>query len=338
MSKIFSNNPGNNDQQSLNPCNDVPPLQNPLNSDPPVPFCDSDGSPNLNNLSQKPDVGFLDDICDEINGLGHQQNCDPMMSGSLRNDPDNPNRLVINRYSKALRACDEAMLDLFTGLEVLDINGQAKRVPIIYAAYERAVANLLQGNVRKDNSLVTDSIKLPTLAINRVNFDADEARYVYHWALDYMRDRRVDLKPGFTMQEARHPRDTVFGVARGLPINVNYELNGWCWYMEELDQLEEQVILKFSPVAYIDVRGVPWETIVKKTGQTDNVDTESGEKQRVVKFKFNFTVETYIPQPIVRKKAVLTQKIDILNTVNEIEVTEVLDRLEIAIKDLESEL
>jgi hypothetical protein len=260
-----------------------------------------------------------------------------MQSGKLRNDPDFPDRNYLYRYTKALRGCDEAMLDLFSGMEILDINGKVKRIPISYATYERAVANLLDGNVRSDNSLVTDRIPLPTMAIHQTNFDFDPKRYTYHHAVNRLRSYRPDRKPGLTTTE-KWERDTIFGIARGLPINVNYELNGWCWYVEEIEQLCEQIMLKFSPVAYISVRGVNWETIVKKTGQANNIDPEVGDKQRVLKFKFNFVAETYIPQPINRKKAVLSQKIDFYNSVDEREITETIERLEVTVKDLEKEL
>jgi hypothetical protein len=331
----LSNNPGNYDKQPLNPCNQISPIANPLNNDPILPYCGDNNDPNLNRVNF-PGEGFLDTECDELNGLGHSKNYDPMLAGKLRNDPSNPDRRVNYRYTKALRSCDEAMKNFFSGMEVLDINGRAKTVPIIYATYERAVANLLQGNVRKDNSVVTDRIPLPTLSIHRTGLEFNEKRYVYHGGLSYLRDLR-DGKPGFTMSE-KFERDTIFGVANGIPLTVSYELNGWCWYVEELDQIEEQIILKTTPMGYIEVKGVPWETILKKTGQADNVETESGEKQRVVKFKFNFAVETYLPQPIVRKKAVLKQTIEFFNTTNENEMTEAIDRLEIAIKDLEREL
>lgn len=315
-------------------CPDLESLLHDLNEDPPIPFCGDDGSPNLNRLN---DLGWDDTPCDEVNGLGNSQNCDPMQSGKLRNDPTNPDRNYLFRYTKALRACDEAMLNLFSGMEILDINGKAKKVPIQYATYERAVANLLQNNVRADNSLVTERIVLPVMAIHQTNFDFDEKRFTFHRAFNYIRSVNPDFHPGTTWQE-KVERDTVFGVARGIPINVNYELNGWCWYVEEIEQLCEQIMLKFSPIAYINVRGVNWETIVKKVGQANNIDPEVGDKQRVLKFKFNFVAETYIPQPINRKKAVLSIKTDFYNSVDEKEITETIERLEVTVKDLEKEL
>jgi hypothetical protein len=48
------------------------------------------------------------------------------------------------------------------------------------------------------------------------------------------------------------------------------------------------------------------------------------------------TTQTYIPQPIARKKAVLKMRTSIYNEVDEQDITEVLGRLEHAIEDFES--
>lgn len=61
----------------------------------------------------------------------------------------------------------------------------------------------------------------------------------------------------------------------------------------------------------------------------NNLESEPGDQAlRLVKFQFGITVESFIPQPIVRKKAVLDQKIDIVNGLTEEQITEVLARLE----------
>ena len=327
-------NPGNNEQKSIIDCK-IPPLLGKLNEDPPMSFCDPT-LPNLNDLENGLELGLMDE-CDTVaTGFGHADNCDPMQSGKIRNDPNYPDRSIINRYPRALRGANEAMLDLFTGLEIIGIDSKIIRVPIIWATYERAVGIILQGNVRDDNSLVTDRIKLPMMSIIETGTEFDSRRYCYHQAINLMRGLRPDFKPGVTMNE-KMERDTIFGFARGIPINITYELNGWTWYTEEMYQIREAINLKFSPVAYINVRGVWWETIVKLDGQTNNANEEAGDKQRVVKFKFNFTVETYIPQPIVRKKSVLKTTVDFFEMSNEKELTEVIDRLEVAVRELEKD-
>ena len=50
-----------------------------------------------------------------------------------------------------------------------------------------------------------------------------------------------------------------------------------------MNQILEQILLKFSPIAYIRVRGVPWETGVKLDSIANNLDVEPGDQNiRVV--------------------------------------------------------
>ena len=104
----------------------------------------------------------------------------------------------------------------------------------------------------------------------------------------------------------------------------------------DIDQILEQIFLKFSPVAYINVRGVHWETVVSMDSVANNVDFEPGDQnQRIIKYEFNFTARTYIPQPINRKKAILETKLDFHNDVEVENITEVLGRLEDSVKNKE---
>jgi hypothetical protein len=56
--------------------------------------------------------------------------------------------------------------------------------------------------------------------------------------------------------------------------------------------------------------------------------------QRVIKFQFGLKAETFIPQPIVRKKAVLKTQVDMVDAVSDEEITRVITRIEEAIKGL----
>lgn len=263
------------------------------------------------------DTGFSPDV------LGKANLCDPMQTGQIVNDPKKFN--TIYRYSKALRGTDEAVMDIFKNLVVIDEDGKAHPVPIIWGTQEKAVAAIVQDNVRKDNSLVVDRIKLPILAISSTDYQFNQSRYIYHRAIDYLRSSNNN-KPGFTYSE-KYQKDTIFGVAKGMPVDVSYTLYAWTLYIEDMNQILEQIILKFSPVAYIKVRGVNWEVQVKLDSIANNLETEPGDQAlRVVKFMFNLTAETYIPQPIVRKKSILDTKVEITDmdgqeTLSEIEET-----------------
>jgi len=224
------------------------------------------------------------------------------MTGQIRNDLDTPDRGVIYRHSRALRGANDAMVDLFRNIEVLDLEGKAHIVPIMWASQERAVAALLQDNVRKDNSLVVDRIKLPIMAIWASGHAPDPNRFTYQKAMSLLPWLDPLGEAGFTQRE-KYQRDTVFGVTRGVPINISYTLYVWALYQTDMDQILEAIWLKFSPVAYIRIRGVYWEVIVTLDGEGNNQDIEPGDnKLRVIKYQFNMTAKSYIPQPITRIK------------------------------------
>jgi len=342
---MSGNNQIGHDQKSLVECQDQSIIHQ-LNSDPPPeycqesrsPSCDSDDSPidpNKRAVNSDPNMGWLKDMSGKKTGFGAKANCDPMQSGKIINDTEHPNRNVINRYSNSIRGNDEGMLDLFNDMVVLDEDGKAHKIPIIWGTQEKAVAAILQPNVRKDNSLVVDRIMLPALSIYQSNIQLNQNRYTSHNALNFMRSTNTNWKPGFAIKE-KQDRDTVFGVARGIPVDISYVLTAWTWYVEDMNQIVEQVYLKFSPISYIRVRGVTWETIVRLDSVANNIDTDPGDQNiRVIKFVFNMTVESYIPQPIKREKSVLKMKTDIYNSMSKDEVDSILARLETAVGELE---
>jgi hypothetical protein len=315
--------------KNLNQCNDPGPDRDP-NIDKPSPYCGND--PTGQPYGSQKDV-LAESASDRRRRtrLGQSANCDPMQQSGwgLEAIRQNPSRETINRYSQVFRATDEAMKDLFDDITVEDDNGRAHKVVIKLSTPEKAVAFILQENVRKDPTFVVDRIVLPLLSLNRTDFTMDQSRYMYHGCINWFRGYREDQKPGWTTNESGRQRDTVFGKAWGIPVNISYQLNAWTLYTEDMNQILEQIQMKFSPVAYIAIQDVNYETIVKLDSTGNNKEAEPGDKNvRVIKYQFNLTVETYIPQPIVRKKAVLGMKIDILNT-NKDEILDVLDKMEI---------
>jgi len=334
-------------EPTLVPCNEPGFIQD-LNIDGPPPYCrvgESDKSSgtidhkdfldNQKDVAGR-DISWLEDATQRKMGQGASALCDPQQTGHIINEQgmSPPNRNAVYRYSKSIRGTDEACMDLFKDIIVLDESGKAHQIPIIWATQEKAVAYILQENVRKDESLVVDRIRLPMLAIHASNYNYNQGRYTYHKAIDYLRDFK-DKRPGFTTSE-RYQRDTVFGVSRGIPIDISYTLYAWTLYEEDMNQILTQIVTKFSPMAYIRVRGISWEIGVKLDSIANNVNVEPGDKQvRVFKYQFTFTAESFVSQPIVRKKAVLKTRIEVTDSTIEDDVTEVLSRLEQAVKELE---
>ena len=319
----------NSNFEALNNTRCRSPLGQNENIDPPPGFCQEDPS-NQNNIPNNPQSWFTD--ATKKIGNGTENNCDDLQTGQIVNDLETPNRNTIYRYAKSLRGTDEAVMDMFRDIVVLDEDGKAIPVPIIWGSAERAVLAIVQENVRKDDTLVVDRLRLPMMAIVSRDYSFNQNRYTYHQAIDWLRDKTG--KPGFYESE-KFKRDTVFGVTRGIPIDVSYQLTFWTMYLEDANQILEQIVTKFSPIAYIKVRGVSWETILKLDSIANNLEIDVGDAAlRIIKFQVNMTAETYVAQPIVRKKAVLETRIEVVNSTVEENITEVISRIENSVKEI----
>lgn len=288
-----------NAEKSLVDCNPRDD-KNSVNIDPVPKQCDDDCWPSQKRVPIQPPKDWNKTKTFNKLGIGQHWLCDPIQTGQIINDLDTPNREVIYRYSRAIRGADEAMLDMFRNLIVLDEQGKQHTVPIIWASQEKAVAAILQDNVRKDASLVVDRIRLPICAVWNSGISFDQTRFTYQKAYSLL--PFLGANPGFFKQE-KYVKDTIFGVTRGLPVDITYNLYIWTLYEEDMNQILEQVLLKFSPIAYLQIKGVYWEVIVTLDGTTNNIDLEPGDaKVRVLKYQINMTAKSYIPQPIYRLK------------------------------------
>lgn len=310
----------------LENCPDPNPLGPDLNIDPPPPFCHVP----TNVPSQRTVAYQGQEPCQDEDRLGVKGNCDEMQLGHIVGDPQeaarDPSRETITRYSRVLKACDQAVLDLFGDVKVIDDVGTDHAVPIIMKSPERAVAWILQENVRKDNTGVVNRIRLPIMSLYRSGIALQLQRYTYHRAMDWHRRLDPNGRPGLTSMD----RKTVYGTAMGIPVDLSYDLNCWTLYVEDMNQILEQVLLKMSSLAYIRVQGVPQETVVKLGNVQNTSEAEPGDKKnRVVKYQFSLTVETYIPQPLAVRKAVTDVRMEsLLLGLSEGDIQEVLEKLE----------
>jgi hypothetical protein len=326
-----TNNP-NHQQKSYVECNPKGPLGN-VNLDQAPPYCSTNNEENLRAPNDET-LNWLKDQTMKKTGFGSRVDCDPAQRGYIVNDLENVDRSIVYRYSKSIRGTDEAILDVFRNVIVIDEDGKAWPIPVILGTPEKAVAAIVQDNVRKDETLVVDRIKLPIIAITQNSIDYDLERYSYHKAVNYF-SRSDDGKPGFAIKE-KYTRDTVFGFAKGIPVNIGYTITAWTMYQEDMNQIIEQILTKFSQVAYIRVTGIPWEIIVTIDSIANNVDQEPGDSAiKVIKYEFSITAKSYICQPITRQKAVLKARIDFVDGLSEETITEVLASIEESVKELE---
>jgi hypothetical protein len=277
------------------------------------------------------------DLCDAVGmnkQLGFEVTEDHLKSGQIYNDPANPTRDVIYRYAKGIRGTDDAMQDMFRKIVVIDDDAKIWPVPLMWGTQEKAVSYVTNQNARKDNTLVVDRPTLPLLAIHQTGISPNPQRYVFHKAREYFRDEQGH--PGFAFKEGANGKDkgTIFGFSKGIPIDISYTLYALTKYLEDMNQIAEQILTKFSLLAYIKVKGIPWEIPVKLDGIGNNINFEVGDKaERVIKYQFNLVVETYIPQPITRVRSVLNIKTDFYNSADKKNIEEVYIRTNVEAKD-----
>jgi len=318
----------NHYEKQINPCPDLGLLGRSNNQDPP-PGMDCRMQPdNQNNVGDNGAADWLRDNFVDNLGNGSANNCDPMQAGKIINEPASElNENTVYRYSKALRGTDEGVLDLFRNIVVIDEDGKAHQVPTIWATQERAIAAILQKNVRKDETLVVDRVQLPMIAISATGYEFDTRRYTYHQAISYV-EAYTGNAPDKSPKYAN--RSTLFGVSRGIPINISYTMYAWTMNLEDMNQIMEQIVTKFSLVAYIKVRGVSQEVIVKLDSIASNLETEPGDAApRVIKFQFGLTAETFVPMPAkIYDSLIKVVKADLVNSVDESTITEVLAKIE----------
>ena len=295
--------------------------------------------------------GLDADLAFKMEGLGEPVFCNPMTTGQIMDNPDDPplppDRSVIYRYAQGFRSIDEAVKKLFENVVVYDEQGKVFRVPIMWGSQERAVAAILQTNVRKDNSGVVDRVVLPFMSVYTSSYAFPRERFISEMAVDYFRGtKHLDNlgrpigspagSPSFTHQERISPYDTILGVTRGIPVDLGYTLTIWAKFWQDMNQILNQVVTKFNPLAYIRIQGVTlWESTVRIDSVSNNLDTEPGDmNNRVFKFQISLTAESYVPQPIVRRKAVLKTETEIVDNTSDLDIANIIARIEEAVGDI----
>jgi len=192
-------------------------------------------------------------------------------------------RKEIYRLTQAQNTISHVYKDSLRGMiasfnDVGYINSEEKFVGIqcIHANAERAVAKLKQEN----------NIILPILSISQTTSDNDDERRRNESVLINEKWWDADKERAYRVLSLA-PR----------PVNVNYQLNIWCKYMADMDQILEQVRLKFNPEMQVPTK---FSTLAKSfIFSEDDVTpvTASDKEDRVLKKSLSLILRTYIPSP-----------------------------------------
>jgi hypothetical protein len=152
------------------------------------------------------------------------------------------------KYAKLLRKTDEGVKALFSDLVVVTEEGDAHKVPCLWATHEKLAAFVEQSNPTSEldlngkRKIVKDSIKLPVIGV-------------------YSND--------ITMSGSQ-------------PL-VAYHVNIWTLFQEDMNQILEQIILKFDNKKNCKLVGISRNYNEDNSGEEFSV--------RVLKSSLGLTVE-----------------------------------------------
>jgi len=175
-------------------------------------------------------------------------------------------------YKESLRS----LIASFNDIVYFDDDDQVKDVKCIYGNAERTVAKLKQEN----------NIILPIISIGQTTSDNDDKRRRYESILVHEKYFDEEKNRAFRLLSLS-PR----------AININYQLNIWSKYRSDLDQILEQIRLKFNPEMSLPTK---FSTIAKidLISEEDVGSLTAADKQdRILKKTLNLVFKTYIPNP-----------------------------------------
>lgn len=175
-------------------------------------------------------------------------------------------------YKESLRA----MITAFTDVKYIDSEEKLNDIKCVHANAERAIAKLKQEN----------SIILPMLSISQTISENDDTRRKSESVLVHEKYWDSEKERSFRVLSLS-PR----------PVNIRYQLNIWCKYMADMDQILEQVRLKFNPEMQVPTK---FSTIAKALldSEEDTGNITAGDKEdRVIRKTINILLRTYVPNP-----------------------------------------
>jgi len=181
-----------------------------------------------------------------------------------------------NNISHIYKELLRAMIAAFSDVGYISSEDKFIHTKCVHANAERTVAKL-----KEDNNVI-----LPILSIAQTVSNNDKER------------RRTENllvhEKYWDPEKARAFRILSFAPRA---VNVMYQLNVWTKYMSDMDQILEQVRLKFNPEMEVPTK---FSTLTKglidteeNIGKLDAADKED----RILQKTINITVRTYIPSP-----------------------------------------
>lgn len=168
------------------------------------------------------------------------------------------------------------LISTFGKIHYIDRNNNSIEVKCFHANQERAIAKTVLG----------DNITLPVITISEKNTEnsKDRARYgsmlvheKYWHKVQQRAVRTLSLVP--------------------TPVNINYSINIWTKYKEDMDQIREYILTIFNPDLEIETEhGGKIKSFIINESDVEQAEAPDRD-DRILKKNFAISVETYIPSP-----------------------------------------
>jgi len=175
-------------------------------------------------------------------------------------------------YRESLRA----MISLFNEIGYYDSEDKFVEVKCIHANAERAIAKITQ----EDNIILPIISIAQTISENDTNRQKYESVLVHEKYWDTQKNRAIRIV-------SLSPR----------AVNIKYQLNVWCKYLADMDQILEQIRLMFNPELIVPTQ---FSTLAKAYLDTEEIvggSTARDKEDRVLQKTLNIMLRTYIPSP-----------------------------------------
>ena len=205
---------------------------------------------------------------------------------NLLHQMDKSSVLPINAYKEIVRY----LISQFNGLNYLNDEMEAVEVKCRYGNPERTVAKLKS----HDNMI----IPIITVSQNSILEDDNRRRFA-----------------NVIMQKTYYNKETLRGERVislcDRPVTAQYNVNLWCKYMDDMDQLAQQIRLKFNPSLELSTE-FSKDSKAFLVSETNNYSFSVGDKEdRIIRKTFTVGVETYIKSP--KFKITSTGKLEQIN-------------------------
>jgi len=201
-------------------------------------------------------------------------------------------------YRETLRA----VKNIFSELKYYKEDESLVGIQCIHGNPERTIAKLKQ-----DNNMI-----LPIISVVQTSSEEDPNR---------RRPRQIVIHQK-VWDESRQRAFRVVGLAPKA-VNLLYDVNVWTKYKSDLDQISEQMHLKFHPSINV-VTSYNDQTKGYLVQETDQSSVDLGDKEdRILRRSYSLRLQTYIPAPQFLMTS--TGKLESFNT--EVELADLISKL-----------